>query len=467
MTSLKAWISAAAALAVLTGAPVAAQENEKQLPPEGGTPKNFTLPEKDTFELPNGLRVTLVPIGSVPKATVRMFVRSGNLNEGDRTWLADLSGDFLLEGTASRNGEDIAREAAAMGGQVTVAVSEDRTTISGDALSEFVPQMAALLADVVRNPEFPASELERLKRDRLRQLSVARTQPQQMALAAFRKAMYGDHPYGQLLPDEEQLAGYTLDDAHNFYLNNFGAQRTHVFVAGMFDATATRAAIESAFADWDKGPEILIDVPEPVVGKVVVDVIDRPGAVQSNLYLGLPTLDPSAEDWISLQISNTLLGGFFSSRITRNIREDKGYTYSPRSTVSTRYRDGYWVQTAAVTTDVTGPAIQEILYEIDNLQNNPPPAEELDGVKNYAAGVFVLQNSTWSGIIGVLSYLDLHELPESYLTNYVSNVFALTPEQISETVSKYLREEDMTLVVVGDRGQVSEQVADWIGTAPE
>ncbi len=216
MTSLKAWISTAAALAVLFGASLSAQENEKQSPPEGGTPKNFTLPEKDTFKLPNGLRVTLVPIGSVPKATIRIIVRSGNLNEGDRTWLADLSGDFLLEGTASRNGEDIAREAAAMGGQVTVAVSEDRTTISGDALSEFAPQTAALLADVVRNPEFPASELERLKRDRLRQLSVARTQPQQMALAAFRKAMYGDHPYGQLLPNEEQLAGYTLDDAHNF-----------------------------------------------------------------------------------------------------------------------------------------------------------------------------------------------------------------------------------------------------------
>lgn len=467
MTRFKTWISTAAALTVLFGAWVSAQEDEKQSPPEGGTPKDFTLPAKDTFELPNGLRVTMVQIGSVPKATVRIVVRSGNLNEGDQTWLADLSGDFLLEGTARRNAEDIAREAAAMGGQVTVSVTEDRTTISGDALSDFVPKMAALLADVARNPEFPASELERLKRDRLRQLSVAQTRPQQMALAAFRKAMYGDHPYGRVLPDEDQLAGYTLDDARNFYLDNFGAQRTHVFVAGMFDAAITRAALEKAFDDWERGPVILLNVPEPVEGKVVVDVIDRPGAVQSNVYLGLPTLDPSSEDWIALQISNTLLGGFFSSRITRNIREDKGYTYSPRSAVSTRYRDAYWVQTAAVTTDVTGLAIQEILYEIDNLANNPPPADELDGVKNYAAGVFVLQNSTRSGIINVLSYLDLHELPESYLTNYVSDVFALTPEQISETVSKYIREEDMTLVVVGDRGQVSEQVADWIGTAAE
>ena len=93
---------------------------------------------------------------------------------------------------------------------------------------------------------------------------------------------------------------------------------------------------------------------------------------------------------------------------------------------------------------------------------NPPSPDELDGVKNYTAGVFVLQNSTRQGIINVLSYLDLHELPDTYLTDYVSEVFAITPEQLSDTVSRYLRMEDMTLVVVGDRGEISEQVDDWI-----
>ena len=107
------------------------------------------------------------------------------------------------------------------------------------------------------------------------------------------------------------------------------------------------------------------------------------------------------------------------------------------------------------------------MNEIETLSNEPPPAAELDGIKNYAAGIFVLQNSTRNGIIGVLSYLDLHGLSDEYLTNYVSDVYALTPEDISETVSTYLREEDMTLIVVGDRGQVSEQVADWIGEPEE
>ena len=444
---------------VLTGVSLA---QDKQLPPEGGTPKNFALPDKTSFALDNGLQVTLVPFGEVPKVTIRVVVRSGNINEGENTWLADLSGDFLLEGTSSRSADDIAREAASMGGEVNVSVGEDLTSINGEALSEFAPYMAKLVADVAMNPAFPEAELARLKKDRLRQLSVARTQPQQMATAAFRKAMYPDHPYGNLFPTDEQLEAYTIDDAKAFYAENFGAQRSHVYVAGKFDKAAIRSAIEAAFGDWARGPDVYTNVPTPIDGKVVVDVVDRPGAVQSNLYLGIPVVAPGHDDYIAMQVSNTLLGGFFSSRITRNIREDKGYTYSPFSMLSTRYRDAYWAQVAAVTTNVTGPALQEIMKEVDELQKNPPPEDELQGVKNYASGVFVLQNSTRGGIISQLSNLELHELPDEYLTNWVSKVHALTPEQISATAAKYLRKDDMTLVVVGDRSQISEQVADFM-----
>lgn len=460
MTKLKS--IACLALAFTFLAPASAQDAEKEIPPPGGTPKDFTLPTKQKIVLKNGLRATLVPFGTVPKSTISIIVRSGNLNEGEQTWLADLSGDFLLEGTNDRSAEEIARAAAAMGGQVRVNVGEDQTTISADVLAEFAPQMVALLAEVVQSPAFPESEIDRLKKDRLRQLSVAKTQPQQMATAAFRKALYGDHPYGRLLPDEEQLAAYTIEDVRNFYDENFGAQRTRVYVAGVFDADTTRAAIEDALGDWRHGPEIFIDIPQAATGRVALDVVDRPDASQSNVFLGLPTVSPGHDDWIGLQITNTLLGGYFSSRITANIREDKGYTYSPRSMLSTRYRDAYWAQIAAVTTEVTGSALQEIVYEIDKLQANPPPVDELDGVKNYAAGVFVLQNSTRGGIIGVLNYLDLHELPDTYLTDYVSNVFAITPEQVSKMAQTYLREDDMTLAVVGDRGQISEQLAPFM-----
>ncbi|MDG2375855.1 MAG: hypothetical protein P8M18_05840, partial [Woeseiaceae bacterium] len=104
----------------------------------------------------------------------------------------------------------------------------------------------------------------------------------------------------------------------------------------------------------------------------------------------------------------------------------------------------------------------EIMYETDNLQKHPPSEEELAGIKNYAAGIFTLQNSTRNGIINILSYLELQELSDSYLTDYVSNVYAITPEQVSEITKTYLREEDMTLAIVGDRSQISEQVEPYI-----
>lgn len=450
-----------AALAAMAAGQSHAQA-EQEVPPPGGKPKDFVLPDKITERLDNGLEITAVPFGSVPKVSLMVVIDAGNVNEGAQTWLADLTGDFLLEGTAGRNAEAIAREAAAMGGQVSVNVGEDQTSISGDVLAEYAPQMATLLADIVRRPAFPESELERLRRDRLRQLSVARTQPDQMALAAFRDALYGDHPYGNLFPEEKQLRQYSLNDIKDFYDKNFGAARTAVFVAGQFDRDATLGAVREAFGDWKRGPEPLVNLPQTPDGKVVVDVIDRPDASQSNVYLGLPTVSPGDDDWIPLQVTNTLLGGFFSSRITSNIREDKGYTYSPYSTLSTRYHDAYWVEVAAVTTDVTGPAITEIFREIRTLQQTPPTADELAGVQNYTAGVFVLQNSTRNGIINVLSYLDYQGLPDSYLDKYVSNVFAVTPDQVSRMARDYLRSDDMTLVVVGDRGKVAEQVAQWM-----
>ena len=452
------------ALAVLT---VSAQETARQTPPEGGTPKDFTLPPSDSFSLDNGLQATLIPYGNVPKATVRVIARSGNLNEGEQTWLADLSASFLVEGTKSRSAESIAQEAAAMGGQVNVSVNEDQTVLTIDVLAEFAPEAVALLADIVRNPAFPETELERLRRDLLRQLSVAQTQPQQMAVAAFREALYGDHPYGRVFPDEAQLAAYSLNDARSFHNNNMGALRTHVYVAGVFDASATRNAIQTGFGDWSRGPEPLLDVPVRAEGKVFTDIVDRPDASQSNILLGLPTIPPGHEDWIGLQITNSLLGGSFASRITSNIREDKGYTYSPSSSLSTRYQDTYWVQSAAVTTDVTGPALKEILFEIDRLQETPPSDSELNGIKNYAAGIFVLQNSTRNGIINVLNTIDLQELPDSYLSDFVSNVFAITPEEISALAQEYLREEDMTLAIVGDRGKIAEQVAPYTDAETE
>lgn len=431
---------------------------QKQTPPEGSTPKDFKLPAQQAFTLDNGMSVALVPYGDLPKVSANLVIRAGNSNEAaDEIWLADLTGNLMKEGTPTRSAEQIAQEAAGMGGQVNVFVGDDQTTINGDVLAEFAPGLIKLIADLARHPLFPEAEVPRLKKDLQRQLSIQKSQPGSLTMEKFRQALYPDHPYGRIFPTEAMIESYTVDKVKNFYATNFGAARARLYVAGRFDAQAVAAAIRAAFGDWARGSDVMINIPKPVTQRAV-HMVDRPGAAQSTIYLGLPVVDPSHKDYMALMVTNTLLGGFFSSRVTANIRENKGYTYSPFSSISSRYRDAYYVQVADVTTDVTGPALKEIFYEINRLQGEAPSEEELNGVKNYLAGSFVRQNSARGGIIGQLAFLGLHGLDDSYLTEYVKNVFAVTPAEVQRMAQTYLRDEEMTLAITGDVKKIKTQV---------
>lgn len=454
-------LSPAAAAQNTDAASSPAPSAQKQTPPAGSAPKPFHVPQQETFSLPNRLEVTMAPYGSIPKVTIEVSIRAGNLNEAEnQVWLSDLTAALMKEGTTSRSAEQVAQEAASMGGSVDVSAGPDVTSVDADVLSEYGPRMAALLADVAMHPALPGSELDRLKKDKLRSLSIAKSQPQPIARERFMKALYPNHPYGRIFPTEEMINGYSIEDVQNFYKNNFGAARTHVYVAGKFDPVAMRKAITQAFTSWQHGPDALIDLPKPVTKRELV-LVDRPGAVQSTLFIGLPTINPSNSDYLPLLVMNAILGGSFGSRITSNIREQKGYTYSPFSQVSARYRDAYWVQVADVTAKFTGASIKEILYEIDRLQKAPPSDEELQGIKNYLAGIFVLRNSTRQGLIGQLEYVDLQKLGDDYLDTYVQKVYAVSPQEVQQMAQKYVDTQKLTMVVVGDKQTVAEQLTPY------
>jgi predicted Zn-dependent peptidase len=427
-------------------------------PPKPGIPRDFKVPEPRRFTLENGLQVALVQWGTMPKVRVTLNVRTGNvLEKANEVWLADLTGDLLREGTATRTAAQIAEQAARMGGSLSISVGGDSTSLGGDVLSEYGHEMIDLVADVVRNPKFPDSEVPRLKANMLRNLAVALSEPQQLALQKFRAVMYGDHPYGRVFPTEAMVKGYTTEQVGQFYRSTYGAARSRLYVVGRFDSAAVEAAIRKAFTGWERGPELKLEPPKPTSTRAV-HLVDRPGAPQSTLILGVPTVDPSHPDFIPLTVMDALLGGAFASRITKNIREDKGYTYSPYSEISVRYRDGYWAENADVTTSVTGPSIKEIIAEIDRLQAEPPSAAELSGILNYLAGTYVLQNSSRGGITNQLDYMDLHGLPPTYASTYVKQIYAVTPQQVTEMARKHLQDDRATIVIVGDRKVIEEQV---------
>jgi zinc protease len=439
--------------------PAAAQE--KQRPPAPGPAKNFTLPQPTRFTLPNGLPVTLVPFGQVPKVTVRLVVEAGNVHESaNEVWLADLTGRMIQEGTATRTADVVAREFADMGGELAVSVGPDRTSISTDALSDRGAQAVALIADVAKSPKLPADALGRIKADLNRELAIQKSTPQSLAAERFAALVYGDHPYGRTFPTDAMLGGYTLEQVRTFHQQHFGANRARLYIAGVFEPPAMEQAIRQAFGTWGRAEAPAPPAVPAVAGKQFA-LLERPNAPQSTIYVGLRVPDPSKPDWIPLQVTNALLGGTFASRITSNIREQKGYTYSPHGVLNTHLGDAHWVEIADVTTAVTGPALKEVFGEIERLSREAPPDEELRGIKNAMAGTFVVQNASRNGVISQLAFVDLHGLGDSYLSKYVERIMAVTPEDVRRIASEYFAPDRMALVVVGDSKTVKEQLAPW------
>lgn len=450
--------AALALLLSIAASPLSGQER----PPAPGTPKNLELPEAHRFTLDNGLQVSLVPFGSVPKVDAQLVVRVGNVNEAaDEVWLADLMADLMREGTTTRSEQQISLEAARMGGSVGVSVSADELTVSGSALAEFAPDLVRLIGDVAMHPAFPASQVERLKADMIRNIAVSRSQPRALALEKFRAMLYPDHPYGRLFPTEAMIQGYSVEKIRAFYDRHVGAARSHLFVVGQFDVNAMEQAIRSTFASWRAGQPAATKAPPVATTTRTIHVIDRPGAVQSSMYIGLPVVDPSHPDYVALQVTNTLLGGAFASRITKNIREDKGYTYSPGSAVTTFYRSAYWAEVADVTTAVTGASLKEIFYEIERLRAEPPTADELRGIQNYMAGTFTLSASSRGGVLSLLRQVNLHGLPADDFDTYVQRMYAVTPAEVQRIAQQYLDPAKMIIVIVGDQKVIEKQVAPY------
>src|SRR6185295_7290971 len=280
---------------------------QRQSPPVGATPKDFVLPAKKLNQLPNGLKTTMVQYGAIPKVSINMIVKTGNVNEAaNEVWLADLTCNLMKEGTKTMDFKTIAKKVAAMGGEINIGVGADQTFVSGSVLSEFAPDLIRIISDVIMNPALPASELDRLKSDLKRQLSVQKTVPQSQAQEKFFATIYKDHPYGRTFPTADMLDSYTLDKVKAFYDNNFGAKRAVIYIVGKFDEGATQKSIEESFSAWKEGPEINYP-PVTLTNTNEIGIIDRPNAPQTTVMLGLPTITPKSEDYVALQVTNNLL----------------------------------------------------------------------------------------------------------------------------------------------------------------
>src|SRR5215468_2189526 len=232
----------------------AQQAAPKETPPAPGPAKNFRLPPRKTFSLANGMTVTMIPFGIIPKVTMVLDLRTGVIDEGPNdVTLASVVADMLLEGTTTRGALDISRQAAEMGGSVSATWGSEVSNVSGEALAENASKLATLIADVTLHPKFAPEDLKRIIDKHARDNAIALASPDNLAMKTFREVMYGNHPFARIYPSDSMLRGFTVERVKAFHTANFSAKRAHLYVSGVFDESAVEKAVRDAFSGWAAG----------------------------------------------------------------------------------------------------------------------------------------------------------------------------------------------------------------------
>jgi len=418
-------------------------------------------PKRTKARLSNGLEVVLAESRTVPKFHGEVYFRSGNAAAADRLpGLAEMTAAVVRTGTTKRTSRQIEETLRGLGADLSTSAGADNTAISFAGLSEFAEPLLELVNELAREANFPEGEFEREKRQKLEEVKLSRTQPGFLAGERLRKVLFGAHPYALVSPTEEQVGAYTRDALQQVYREFYTPENGLLVLVGDFEPAAMLKTVERVFSNWNGRKPSAPKFPSPANprGRRVY-LVHVPGAVQTQILAGCHAITRKNPDWLKLVLANSLYGGAFNSRLVMNIREDKGYTYSPRSGAHPLRQHGYFSISAAVRNDVVAASLTEIFYEIDKLRSVPVPEAELADAQNYLTGVFSLGVATQNGLLSQFSTVALNQLPDDYLETYREKIRSFTPNDLLQTARKYFDSGNMQIVVVGDRQQIESQAA--------
>jgi predicted Zn-dependent peptidase len=389
-----------------------------------------------------------------------LTIQSGlAVDPAGKAGLAQFVADAVQEGTTSRDSRKIRQDIFAMGASLTAAAGQDTSSFTMRGLADTLPAMAALVADIVRNPTFPQSEIDLLKTNTAQGLQAQLASPQYLANRAFRQTLFGPHPYARTGPTLESVKTIDRASVVEYHKTYYRPNNAFVVVTGDVTPEAAFASVEAAFGPWTRGevpPPPAAPVPSLQGRKVVF--VQRPNSVQSSISLGNFTIRRNDPRWIVMNVANQIYGGAFDSRLVRNIREEKGYTYSPQSVFQAMGQAGLYRAVADVRNDVTGATLKEVYSEIDKFRTEGPGTAELENAKTYARGLFVIQNATQSGFAGTLNTMYSFGLPKDYPETFQKTVSSLSTEAVKTGAQMLLQSQDSVVVVVGDWTKVKDQM---------
>jgi zinc protease len=429
------------------------QLDRSQRPAPGPAPV-IQIGDYHTFTLDNGLKVIVVENSKVPVVTMELSLDIQPVHEGDATGYKDMAGTLMRAGTKNRTKAQIDEEIDFIG----ASLSTYSTGIYGSSLKKHFEKLTDLFVDVLYHPLFPEDELEKLRQQSLSGLATISTNPSAMASNVSSVLLYGpEHPYGSVVT-EQSVKNITLEKCKEYFETYFRPNVAYLVVVGDITLDEVKAMTSKHFASWKPAeiPASSYATPQPPAGNRVA-FADRTGAVQSTIRVGYPVdLKPGASDAIKASVMNGILGGSFSGRLNQNLREDKGYTYGARSSLSTDRLIGSFTASTEVRNSVTDTTLNEIFKEMNLLRTELVEDDLLNLVKNFMTGNFARSLESPRTIAQFALNIEKYKLPQDYYANYLENLSKVNADDVKAMASKYLLTDNSYIIIAGNKDEVAE-----------
>ena len=429
-----------------------------KVPPPGPSPV-LKVPTWTKTQLSNGATLIVSERHGLPLISFNItFVGGSNQFEpADKRGVASMTSSMLTEGTATKTGDQLSDALQLLGTNVAAGVSAEDGSIGFVSTTKNFEPTLAIMADMMLNSTFPAEALERLRGRTLVNLTQAKDQPVVVGGQVFLKVLYGgSHPYGQRAT-ETSIKAITRDDIVAFQKAYFQPGRAIITVVGDTTTQQAKSAIEKGLAAWAKGgSKPAFDYPkypEPQATKIYL--VDKPGAAQSVVNIGIPGPPRNTPDYFALQVLNTILGGQFQSGLNANIREQKGYSYGVNSSFGFGKGPGPFRAGGSIVSDKTDLALLEFMKELKGIEGAIPVTDdELKTAKDNLIQGLPARFASVSAISSSITSLAVQGLPDDYYQNYAKNVSAITKDDLLRVAKQYIDLDHLAIVIVGDRSAV-------------
>ncbi|GAB3284876.1 M16 family metallopeptidase [Parasphingorhabdus pacifica] len=425
----------------------------RPLPPLGEQRQGVPPATVDTV-LENGLRVIAARHGTVPMVELRLRIPFAG-DDSSHPARAEVLAETVLTGTERRDRVQVDKDLAAVGGALHAVVDPERLSFAGDALSSGAETLLEVLGDALTGAVYTEDEVAG-ERDRLvDRIAVARSQPRTIAREELQRHRYGDHPFVREVPQAADVAEVTAEQVRALHREAVLPRGSVLVLVGDLDPEQAVADVDRVLGGW-RSEASARELPAlPLVRGGDVRLLHREGAVQSQLRFSAQALPRTDPGYAALQIANLAFGGYFSSRLVENIREDKGYTYGAHSSFEFTDGNGTVLVDADTASEVTAAALHEIRYEFGRLALVPPTESEMESARQYAIGGLLTSTSSQAGMASMLVSLASAGLGQDWLLAHPDRLRAVTVEQVAEAAQFYAPTA-FTGIVVGDANKLSE-----------